>query len=54
MGIIMIMAMLSSNIPMDNSIIVYDLVCGGIILIVGFVILYLMRYISSKVLLKTE
>lgn len=54
MGIIMIMAMLSSNIPMDNSIIVYDLVCGGIILIVGFVILYLMRYISSKVLLRTE
>lgn len=52
MGIMMIIAMLSSNIPMHGSVIVYDLVCSSIILTIGFIILYLMRYISRKTLLK--
>ena len=52
MGIMMIIAMLTSNIPMDDSVIVYDLMCCSSILIRGFIILYLMRYISRKTLLK--
>lgn len=51
MGIVMMMAMLSSNVPMDNSIIAYDVICSSIILAIGFVVLHFMRYVSRKTFL---